>query len=243
MMNVVRNDDPRLLAFLESAYDLRPNDEGIAEPQFDASALLALSDWLEERGDPRADDVRGLGRARFFVPEGEPSPGPRPIACGPWWHISCLHEGQGAYHLAWGVYPGTEQHARLERVAREKALQDGMRWEADPFAPPGRVFCPYFSASPPLLRWHFEQVRLALTASLFLAHLSYIADRASLLRGDDDTVVVTLSHLRPIPRPYKPVVAELRRRDPKRYRRLRRQAAAFAAREADEYAAEGAAQG
>jgi hypothetical protein len=55
----------------------------------DPSAAGPFADWLEERGDPRAQEVRALYRPLRKVQPGwcVPSALPRVLAGGGWWHF------------------------------------------------------------------------------------------------------------------------------------------------------------
>jgi hypothetical protein len=55
--------------------------------RLDVPAALVLADWLDERGDPRAGDVRELAEARCVVPRYRPSipTDTAGMACGAWW--------------------------------------------------------------------------------------------------------------------------------------------------------------
>jgi hypothetical protein len=219
---LVRNDDPQLLDFLEAALNLQPTEYGFLDPKFDPSALLALSDWLEERDDPRAADVREFGRARFFIPVGGPGPGPRPIACGAWWNISLLHEQDNDCAITWAVYPGTDQYDRLVRYERDEASRR-LYWGL--LIPRRRVWPHLVRSDTRLLAWHYGQTHFWLAASLFDTSLRFIECRHKLLRGNDDEVTHALTGAPEVLR------AQLRRRDPQRYRRLLRRERAYWARE------------
>jgi hypothetical protein len=215
--------DPRLLDFLEAALDLRPTELDGLGPHFDPSALLDAAVWLQNGGDPRADDLRQLGSARFFQPEGDPSPEPRPIACGPWWCIELRHPRPGCYSVAWRVYPGTEPYRRLEALYWAEDRRSGPILNTGIPRPPGREWT---YSDTKMLSHAFESFRFALAAGLLGTTWWYVECRGRLLRGDDDAASDCLAAHDPPPE----LVRQLRRRDPRRFRRLQSIADAWNAR-------------
>lgn len=86
----VENSDPKLFAFLE-------------RQSTDPTAAIALSEWLADRSDPRAEAVRELAEVRCVIPEGVPDRViGRPMACGRWW---CAYRFR--HRVTATVYPGT----------------------------------------------------------------------------------------------------------------------------------------
>jgi hypothetical protein len=223
---MVNKDDPRLLGFLEAALDLRQTEKDGLSPQFDPSALLVLADWLQEQGDPRPDDLRQLGSARYFKPCGDHTMELRPIACGRWWCIEHQHPLPGLYAVVWSAYPGTAPYRRLEALYREEAphappLTDLTNCDegfegSDPgvLRPPFGQSILMDARSLPLA---FEGIRFALAAGLLGTTYRFVDCRARLLGGDDAAASLCLAHYSP---PAE-LVRELRRRDPRRFRRLR----------------------
>jgi hypothetical protein len=224
---------PQLLDFLEAALDLRPTELDGLGPHYDPSALLDAALWLQNGGDPRADDLRQLGSARYFQPAGDPAPEPRPIACGRWWCIELRHPRPGCYSVAWRVYPGTKPYRRLEALYRAEArraepgadLSDATRaiLNAGIPHPPGGEWT---YSDTKMLSHAFESFRFALAAGLLGTTWRYVECRARLLRGDDDDASGCLAVDDPPPE----LVRQLRRRDPQRFRRLRSMADAWKAR-------------
>jgi hypothetical protein len=232
-------DRDEALKFLEAAYDVRPGGDGL-KVAWDASALLALSDRLEELGDDRAADVRELGRARFFLPAGgpdlHPEAWPRPIACGAWWSISarCYDGPPGEeWMLCWGVYRGTPQAALLSAVADEEEAYlaaeslPGMLTQPSGLRPPGGSN-DYAGTDAEQLARDFEFCRWRLAAGLLGVSFRLVNNRHRLLCHDDEVAAWCLSGDLG-GRPHPAAVAELRRRDPRRYRRLLRRARAIRA--------------
>src|SRR4051812_36391367 len=78
----VPNDDPTLVAML------------LAMRDGDTAAGRALADWLEEREDPRAADVRELAEARCVVPVERPRWW-RPLGIFQWEKTSTAWDPQG----------------------------------------------------------------------------------------------------------------------------------------------------
>jgi hypothetical protein len=123
-------DDPTVLRLLLQLRDDREAAPGTCP------VGLVLADWLEERGDVRAADVRHLAEARPVVP---PPPGywrpreglwreyallepceadtpnavaqPYPMACGRWWVIHRAPRGVSA-----AIHPGTPEAEWAYRV-------------------------------------------------------------------------------------------------------------------------------
>jgi uncharacterized protein (TIGR02996 family) len=131
---VIAKDDPELLALLNRL--LAFGADGSARA--DREVGLVLADWLEERGDPRADDVRAL--AAFRPPEvtfpkeeapeepdeveegGEPYRPPQPIwrwpaldeAAPPWWDLLAELDADGlTVYVRWHANPYTEAGRRM----------------------------------------------------------------------------------------------------------------------------------
>src|SRR4051812_12496880 len=101
-------DDPQIMKWVEAAYNLQPTEEVGPMPEFEPSAWLELADYLDQLRDPRADDVRALGKARFSLPPAGLSRAPQVIASGGWWDITLRQDYQG-FHIAWAVHSGTNQ--------------------------------------------------------------------------------------------------------------------------------------
>jgi hypothetical protein len=218
---MVDKDDPRLLGFLEAALDLRQTEYAGPMPHFDPSALLVLADWLQDQGDPRADDLRQLGSARYVQRGGGPSPRPRSIARGRWWRIDRHHPLPGRYAVGWIVYPRTAPYRRLEALYREEAPRADPSGGGAGFggSDPGVLRPPYGQSyvmdvrSLPLA---FEGIRFALAAGLLGTTYWFVDCRARLLGGDDDAASRCLA----FESPPAELVRELRRRDPGRFSSL-----------------------
>jgi hypothetical protein len=191
---IISNDDPQVLALLDAALNMQETPEDGLQPAYDSSALLVLADYLDDRGDERAGDVRQLARASFFLPGGGSSPYPRPIASGTWWNISSLCPGPSQSAVCWQVYPGTPQHEWMQVAWRSTGNTLGFHgprrddlwlYQLPYHAPehPGGVLC---VCGPLSASSRFEEVRLLLAAELMGRTQPWLQNRHKLFLQPDD---------------------------------------------------------
>src|SRR5262245_60870251 len=103
----VANDDPRLIGLLDGVID-------------DPTAGLALADWLEERGDPRADSVRDLYATGWVIPEVDrwERARPCPMACGRYWSVAMRSRSVHAHAGSLLAELSVEQSGRSDVTVR-----------------------------------------------------------------------------------------------------------------------------
>ncbi len=130
---MIAKDNPDLLTFLHRMLAFQADGSARA----DLEVGLVLADWLEERGDPRAADVRAL--AVFRPPEvvfpsaadppeesdeEEEAPPPRPPQpiwrcpsrdepAPPWWDLLAELGADGSVYVRWHADPYTEAGRRI----------------------------------------------------------------------------------------------------------------------------------